>query len=185
MALSHILHAISADIDAEIRTLSNHHAETLRALDITHKKAIDDIDAAVARRKEERLQSLRARATSHIQMKRRHALLARKREIIDRVYADAARSLAALPVATLTPMLERWIRSLPCTGTIRPARAHAEILRSLRGPHTIGDVLPDACGGFRFESTRIEKEFTFEFLVDNILRPMTEIDVARRLFPAS
>lgn len=182
MALSHILHAITAEADAEIRSISEQHQATVRERGTRHTAALASIQASVAQRKNDRLHTLRRRAADHVAMKRRHAVLRRKQECLDAVFDDVMKAFAALPDTVLRPMMQRWIASLPCPGILRPSPRHAALLESLKGPHTIGAPLKGAAGGFRFESPLVDRDYTIEFLVREVLRPSCDIDAAHHLF---
>lgn len=183
MALSHILHAITAEADAELRALRQKHDDALRTLDSDHVATLTDIRHGITQKKTERLRSLRMRAEGHVNMKKRHAVLRKKQEILDALYADTARALGSLPPATLEKLMTGWVKSLPKGGVIRPSSAHSALLKKICGDtHTIGTPLKDASGGFMYESETMDRDYTFEFLIRELLRPATEIDAAHQLF---
>jgi hypothetical protein len=69
-------------------------------------------------------------------------------------------------------------------GTIHPTQAHEAILKKLAGSaFTMGAVIPGK-GGFRFSGATQDRDYTFEFLVHHVLRPATEMDTARTIFPS-
>lgn len=183
MALSHILHAITAEADAEIRTLQKKHDDTVHALDSDHATALTNIRQGIAQKKSERLRSLRTRAEGHVNMKKRHAILRRKQEILDALYADVSKSLTTLPPATIEKMITLWVQNLPCAGVIRPSVLHEAFLKKVCGSkHTVSAPVAHISGGFLFESEKIDRDYSFEFLVRELLRPATEINSAHQLF---
>lgn len=183
MALSHILHAITAEADADIRALRQKHDDLLRSLDADHASALSALRHDIAQKKTERLHSLRSRAEGHINMKKRHAVLQRKQHILDALYADTARALGSLPTATLEKLMTTWIKGLPKGGVIRPSTVHTALIKKICGDsHTTGTPLKDASGGFVYESETMDRDYTFEFLIRELLRPTTEIDAAHQLF---
>ena len=183
MALSHILHAITAEADAEIHKLRQKHDEVLKQLDTDHASALSTLRHDIAQKKMERLHSLRMRAEGHINMKKRHAILQRKQGILDALYADTARALLTLPPATLEKLMSGWIKGLPKDGVIRPSSVHASLIKKICGDaYTIGEPLKTATGGFTFESKTMDRDYTLDFLIRELLRPSTEIESARQLF---
>lgn len=184
MALSHILAAITAEADAQIADATAKHRATLSAMDERHAAAVKDMTSAIQQKKQERMQQLRRRAQDHTDMLHRHAVLDRKQRIIDDFYEAAIRDLAALPATETEKLLTGWVRHLPKGGRILPSKAHEAIVRRIAQGHDVGPSI-DAKGGFRFESDREDRDYTYEFLVTHILRPATEISVASQLFPAA
>ena len=181
MALSHILAAITAEADTQIAALASQHGTRMAEASAAHERALSELCATIQRHKNERMQQLRKRARDHMDMMRRHAILARKQEILDGFYASLVDAFASLPAEETERLLRSWIERLPAGGTILPSKAHEELLRTMVNGRTMGAPI-SAKGGFRFESDREDRDYTYESLVTNVVRPDTEIDVARQLF---
>ncbi len=185
MALQDILDAITAEADQRIADARAAHQKRLSQLreesDRRLVKKKQDINA----QREEKKRQMRLKADAAMAVDRRNALLARKRALLDAVYADMEAALAALPEARLRPLLDRCLDRIKGPGTIRPAAAHAPLLADLvkgRTGLTIGEPL-DTSGGFLFVSDLEEHDETFAALIREQLRPRTEAAVAAALFP--
>lgn len=183
MALSHIFHAITAEAEAEMQALRLEHAAKMQAEETDQKRAIEHARHAITLKKTDRLRSLRSRAEGHVRMKTRHATLRRKQEILDAIYEKKVLSaLRALPSTKTESMLKQWIDSIPEKGTILPSVSQESQIRKICGDrHVIGDVI-DVAGGFRYIGPTQDREYTYEFLVHEILRPSTEIALAHKMF---
>lgn len=181
MALTDIRQAITSEADATLKTLVANHAAAVQSLKDAHKQSLQAIRQSVAQQKTQKLHQLRSRAEGHANMLTRHAVLQRKQEILNDLYASVAASLAQLPEAELEKMLRHWISTLPEGGTILPAKPHAGLIKKLAGKHEIGEPI-SASGGFRYVGTREDRDCTFEFIIQEVLRPETEISIANQLF---
>jgi len=119
-------------------------------------------------------------------MLRRNALLGKKRELLDRTYANAAEKLSTLPHEQVEPLIRACLKSIRDEGTVHPARGHEALVKNCADASRfhIGDPI-DAKGGFRFVSEAKERDCTFEHLVSEVLRPATELEISRMLFSES
>ena len=184
MALSHILAAITAEADAQIADASAKHDAAVRSMNEGHAAAMRDVAASIKQKKQERMNQLRRRAEDHTEMLRRHAVLERKQSILDDFYDNVIRELAALPANKTEQLLSGWVKHLPKGGRILPSKIHEGVLKKIGGGHEFGPSIA-AKGGFRFEGEREDRDYTYEFLVAEILRPATEISVANQIFSAA
>ncbi len=182
MALSHIRQAITSEADSVIKSLTADHTSAVQTLKDAHKQSLQHVRTTISQQKTQKLHQLRSRAEGHASMLTRHAVLQRKQEILNDLYQSVAESLAKLPAADLEKLLHQWIDTLPEGGVILPAKPHAAILKKICGSkHELGESIP-ASGGFRYVGKRENRDCTFEFLVQEILRPETEIAIAAQLF---
>lgn len=182
MALTHIRQAITAEADATIKELATEHAAAVASQKDAHKQGLQNLRTSLQQQKTQKLHQLRSRAEGHANMLTRHAVLGRKQEILNDLYASVAESLAQQPEADLEKMLRNWIDTLPEGGKILPAKPHAALLKKLCGSkYELGDPIL-ATGGFRYVGKKEDRDCTFEFIVKEVLRPETEISVAAQLF---
>lgn len=182
MALTHIRQAITSEADVTIKGLAADHAATVQSLNDAHKQAMQTLRTSLLQQKTQKLHQLRSRAEGHAGMLTRHAVLQRKQEILNDLYTSVADSLAKQPEAQLEKMLRSWIDTLPEGGTILPAKAHAAVLKKLCGSkYELGEPV-HARGGFRYVGKKEDRDCTFEFIVQEVLRPETEIAIATQLF---
>ncbi|UPA22719.1 hypothetical protein K8942_00710 [Candidatus Peribacteria bacterium] len=182
MALTHIRQAITSEADATIKRLAADHAAAVQSLNDAHKQSLQALRTSLLQQKTQKLHQMRSRAEGHAGMLTRHAVLQRKQEILNDLYTSVAESLAKQPEADLEKMLRNWIDTLPEGGTILPAKPHAALLKKLCGSkYELGDPIL-ATGGFRYVGKKENRDCTFEFIVQEVLRPETEISIAAQLF---
>lgn len=185
MAISDILQAIITEADQQIADAQAAHKLAMKDLKESHEELYFAAIKQIDRQKDEKKHQMRTRVEGHAQMVARLAVLSKKQEQIDAVYAAAATALAALPKGELDHLFKACLKHIHGAGEIRPAKKHEAVLKELIAGHkglTMGEPV-DAVGGFRFVGETQEHDYTFEFLVEQVLRPATELAVARELFP--
>lgn len=187
MALQDILDAIIVEADTRIADARAAHQRNLSQLreesDRRLVKKKQDINA----QREEKKRQMRLKGETAMSVHRRNALLTRKRALLDRLFGEIERQLAAQPEKIVRPFLERCLTHITGSGVIRPAQAQAMIIGALiknRKDLTLGEPIP-VSGGFLFVSEKEEHDFTFPTLIEQRLRPRTETHVAKQLFPHS
>lgn len=185
MALQDILDAIAHEADDTIAAAQEQHAKKMQQMREAHEQVIAKKRAQIHEQKEQKKRQMKEKAESHARMLKSKLILAKKQELIDRLYGDVLTALASLPSDRAQTFLAEALKQVRATsGEIQPASAHAQSIKKLLPEGmSLGEPL-DATGGFRFVSDEQEQNFTFEFLVQNLLRPLTEVKTARKLFPA-
>lgn len=184
MAFQDILRALTADADKRIAAARD---AKRAALDETRARlvaAADEKIASIETECERRKKNMERQVSAHALMTGRQAIMKAKHELMERTYERALDLLAGLDASTTEEFLRRLVDSCPEGGTIRPSEAHAAVLKKLAGSRTIGEPVKSR-GGFIHESDASERDFTYEVLVRDILRPATELSVANALFPAN
>lgn len=185
MALQDILDAIAHEADDTIAAAQEQHAKAMQQKREAYEHAIAKKRAQIHEQKEQKKRQMKEKAESHARMLKSKLILAKKQELVDRLYADVLHSLASLPQdRTQTFLTEALKQVRETSGVIQPTAAHMQHLKKvLPEGMSLGEPLT-ATGGFRFLSDEQEQDFTFEFLVRSLLRPLTEVQTAQKLFPA-
>lgn len=184
MALQDILDAITAEADQRIADARTAHQKRLSHLREESDRRILKKKQDINAQREEKKRQIRMKGEAAVTVRRRNMFLARKRSLLDAVYAHAEEALVALPEKQLRPLLERCLDLIEEVGTIRPAKVHASLLDTLlhnRLHLTVGAPL-DVSGGFLFVSDRAERDCTFATIVREQLRPRTETMAVTQLF---
>lgn len=185
MALQDILDSITGDADKRIADAAADHKKRMKDMREESERSINRKRVQIAEQRDQKKRQLKEKAESHARMTRTKALLARKQEYMDKLYADVLDALAKLPKDKAETFLEKCLSSVKSKGVIVPAKAHeAALKKMLPAGCELGKAI-DSAGGFRFVSDKEERDFTFEFLVNDLLRPQTEVRIAHELFPAS
>jgi len=183
MAIQDILAAITQQADQRIADARTAHQKQLTLCREQSERELAKRKQEIAAQKEQRKTQLKAKAENHAAMLKRNAQLKKKQELLDRTYQKVVQDLSALPDDQIEPLLRQCIKSIKNEGTIHASEKHANLVKKLAdsGKFTIGDTIK-AKGGFRFVSKTQEQDYTFEHLVQETLRPKTELEISQLLF---
>lgn len=184
MSFHDLLNAIVAQTDADIARLKEAHASRVTALKQETKGWIDARERDIDQRAADRRKEIIAKAETHALQERRRKVTQCKRDLLDDIYGKAVEALASLPAAKTETILASLLDGIDGDGIIRPTSAHRAILKKIVGKRfELGEDVPGA-GGFLFQGEHEERDCTYENLVENSLRPKTEMGVLRSLFPS-
>lgn len=182
MAISDILNAINEQATKQIQDMKSAHSKQMTALREAAERDLARRKQEIMQQKEVKNERMRTKAVEHGRALKRNMILLKKKELLDEVYAKLTKELCSLPAGKVESFLESLMKGLPKEGTIHPAKAHAEIIKKIAPKGCeIGKTI-DALGGFIFENDTQERDFTFEHIVDQNVRPSTEVMVANSLF---
>lgn len=183
MALNDILDSIVADADRRIDDASAAHKKNMKEMrDASGDRALRT-RMQISENREQQKQQIKERAESGARMLNNRKVLAAKQSHIDEVYSQVLEKLVGLPKEDTEAFLKKCLSHVHGKGVIRAAKEHESIVKKhLPDGCEMGEML-DVAGGFRFESDREEHDFTYEFIVHGLLRPMTEANTAAKLFP--
>lgn len=183
MALQDILAAITAQADQRITDARTEHQRSLTQLREESERRIAKKKQELAVTKQERKKQLEAKAQAHALAQKRNAVLSAKKDLLDAVYGDAINELAKLSDKEIEPLLRACVKSISAKGAVHPSKKHAELLKKICPSEQFSMEEPtDAKGGFIFVSATQEQDFTFENLIEQNLRPQTELDVSKTIF---
>lgn len=183
MALQDILAAITAEADKRIADTRTEHQRSLTGLREESERNIAKKKQEIAVSKQQKMEQLRTKTATHAETHKRNALLVQKKDILDRVYAKAITELAALSDKDIEPLLRACVKQIKSKGVIHPSAKHAELLKKICPSEQFRLEKPsDAKGGFLFVSDREEQDFTFEHIVEHMIRPNHELNTSKILF---
>lgn len=184
MAFDDILLAIKKHADEQLAEARAAHERRIAQMRESSQRELERKEREIVEQKEQKMKHLRQKADAYAAVQVRHASLQAKKRALDDAYRSVASTLADLPDARVEPLLKACLDGLPPSGDIRPARAHAALLKKLAGDrYDIGEPT-DAVGGFVFVSKDREVDCTFESLTERVLRPATELEASASLFDA-
>jgi len=182
MSFKHLLQSIVTEADQRISDAKKAHMDRMHALEASHDRALDGIKKNAQDRLNERKRSLKEKAESLGRISASKLLLKTKNAEIDAVYDAVLEDLKKLDKAGLESFFKKALE-MAGEGTIRAAKEHEAILKKIAGKNfEMGETLPKSEGGFIVATATKEWNFTFDFLVHQSLRPLTEIDAANALF---
>lgn len=181
MALQDILDAIVAEANRRIDEARSAHNRQQSDRKEQHRQAVSDLRQSLDQSKDEKMTQLKAKAESHAQNLVQNGTLREKQSILDDLYAETLSYLSSQSDNDLEPLVRGCLERITGEGTIRPAKKHVSLVEKLAKGKTIGEPL-DCMGGFVFESSKSDEDYTFETLVHQYLRPQTELHVSSQLF---
>lgn len=188
MALEDILTAIEGSGQRQLAEIRSEHEARLLELKEREQKEISKEETAEKEKFSREAARLQAEAETRASQRRHNRILASKQKILNRVYDKCLKRLLSLAEEKSRSVLKKCLTALGDEkGTIKPAAAHAKLVGELikDKPHfELGETV-ESVGGFYFESENLEKDFLFETMVKDILRPRTESDIANKLFHES
>lgn len=183
MALQDILAAITAEADKRIADTRAEHQRSLTALREESERNLARKKQEIAVSKQQKMEQLRTKTAVHADTHKRNALLLAKKDILDRVYAKAIDELNALSNAETETLLRTCLKRIATKGVIYPSSRHADLLKKICPSEQFRMEKPtDAKGGFLFVSDTQEQDFTFEYIVEQMIRPEHELATAKILF---
>ena len=143
----------------------------------------------VENKAEDKCKSVMEQAKILANMESRSELLKEKRMVISESYKAAIDELNALEGKAYTDlvisMFKSVAKSMPEGDLIVPASRKNETesaMRSAGVDYKISKETNDFKGGFIVRSNKVEVNLSFPYLMNNIVRPHTELEVAEVLF---
>lgn len=183
MALQDILAAITAKADKKIEQARADLQKENSQLRQESEKRIAKRKQEIEVSKQQKLDQMKAKAETHASAVKRNAVLSKKKELLDRLYGKVAEDLAELSDKEIEPLLRKCVKGIKAKGEIYPSKKHAALLKKICPSEQFRIKDPKHFkGGFLFVSEREEQDFTFEHLVEEVLRPKTELETSHTLF---
>lgn len=183
MALADILAAIIAQTDQKITEARTEHQKSVTKMREESERKASGFKQQLQKQKEQKKQQLHAKAVAHGESKMRNATLEKKQELLDRMYEKVAKELGSLSDSEIEPLLRACVKQIKAKGVIHPAEKHANLLKKICPSEQFRiEGKAKASGGFLFVSEKQEEDYTFEHLVQETLRPQTELETAQALF---
>lgn len=185
MAIQDIVDALIRQTDDAIAAARAAHQQRLAVARATLDADLAQRKADIVRQKEDRKEQLRRKAQSMATGNRKNAVLQAKKDAVDGVFSRLTQDLAAQPDDAIEPLLRACLKQITVSGDLFPASRHAALLKRIAPSERFTIREPIAIdGGFRFVAKDREWDFSFAFLVENVLRPQVELSVSHDLFAA-
>ncbi|MBT4119736.1 MAG: hypothetical protein HOG89_01240 [Candidatus Peribacter sp.] len=183
MALQDILAAITAEADKQIASARTEHQRALTQMREESERNLSKKKQEIAVSKQQKMDQLSAKAHTHAHAQKRNAVLAKKKELLDNVFATASKELSAVDDKEIEPLLRSCLKRIKNKGVIHPSSKHADLLKKICPSEQFRIEKPtNAKGGFLFVSDKEEQDFTFEHLMEHVVRPSHELATSKILF---
>ena len=190
MALNDILQKISAEAEKKAAFMKQVASNEI-------KKIQEEATAKAEARKTEMEGKIEVQSISIIKKSKtlakmvgRSQSLKEKREVIDKAYEEVEKELNALDSneysKLVTAMLKHVAESFPKGNLTVPAQRRAlteDAVSKVGAEFHVKEETSSFKGGFIVMSGKVEINLSFPYLVQNIVRPATELEVAKILFP--
>ncbi len=122
-------------------------------------------------------------------MEGRSVTLKQKREVIDQTYEEVEKDINTLGdddyLKLMTEMIKHAMKSVEnghLTVPVARRKQTEEAIRKVGADYHIKSETNDFKGGFVLTSGKVEINLSFSYLVQRIVRPATELEVAKILF---
>ena len=161
MALSDILAAIKAQADKGIAVIQESATREKNTIKAKGDEEIAAFEEDLKRQTAAKKVQLKKKAETMVEMDRKKMILEEKRTALDHVYDAALKKLQQLPTEKKKKLIQK-------------------LMENVKGQK--GDVKEVKEGGFLFVSKNAEEDYSFPHLIENTLRPETEITVSKKLF---
>lgn len=186
MAFHDILAAITAEADTQIAALKTQHERTVADAQANANRELERMSEDLRARHAQKSIQVTRKAKQESEQIRRNAVLQHKRSLLDAVYESIVDKLSKESDDALTPLFSALL-ARQSGGEILPAKKHKALLEKLthgKKGFVIGETI-DAKGGFLCISPTREEDCRIESLVQDVLRPRTELSAAEHLFPSA
>lgn len=161
MPLADIIAAIHAQAEKEIAFLTERAKKEKESIHNAANTEIAVFEEDLQKKTQQRKEQEQKKADAETEMERKKMLLDEKRSLLDAVYTGVLEAVQKLPkaeLAKLTEALEKKAKG--AKGKMQAAKE----------------------GGFFLVSDVSEEDFSFPYLVTEVLRPQTESAVSAELF---
>lgn len=182
MALQHILDAIVQDADHRIQQISSSSKQRLKDAREASEKRLSNSRQKIADSVELKKRQVKEKTLSYALMKKRKVMLEHKQQHLNDLYEQVIEKLAGLSKEQAEKVMEACLKGLPSAGIIHPSKAHEAILKKMLPKGCEMGSSIDARGGFIFSNDTQECNYTFEHLVQHVMRQKDEVKIARELF---
>lgn len=190
MALQDIFHKISDEAKKKSSFMK-------QVTDDEIKKVEEEAAVKANVRKEEIEGKVKTQSVSIIEksktlakMEGRSQTLRQKREVIDQTYEETEKELNALSAHDYVKLMADMLKEAKATaekGSLTiPEGRDKEMKEAIEKAHSdfhIKSETTEFKGGFVITSGKIEINLSFPYLLQKIVRPSTELEVAKILFP--
>lgn len=182
MALQDIIAAIVSQADQEIEQHRAKHRQEISLIKEEAARYLASKKQEINQQKELKKKQLFSKAQAHASSLKRNSALQNKQELLNGLYEEVLSKMSALPEKDTEKILVACLKKLSKSGTIYPAKKHESIIKKLAETgFKFGEAI-NSKGGFLFESATQEKDFTFESIIKNYVRPATELEFSHSLF---
>ena len=188
MALKNILAAIEAETENEAKKITAEGEKEITALNKAYAEKEKEQKENILKETKKEAEGQVKQAGFRLLNEKKSSLLKEKQEILDEVFALAARKIAARPEAGQVELLSKLIKKLPPSneGKLVAVKNSVDLVKKARARAgsslSLAEKTIPGQGGFVFISPKMEIDNRYETLA-NLARNEAETKVAGLLFP--
>ena len=189
MALSDIIQKIIDEANKKAAFMKQVSDDEIKRIQVEFQTKAEVRKQEIATSVDQKCSSALDKAKILAKMENNSLLLKEKREVIDAVYSDAKKELIGMGASDylklLTNMVKHASESMPKGSLVVPngqKKQVEEAISKVGADYHIKEETGSFKGGFIVHDSKTEINFSFTYLIDNIIRPSTELEVANILF---
>jgi vacuolar-type H+-ATPase subunit E/Vma4 len=189
MALSDILQKIKDEAGKKAAFMKQVADDEIAKIKAEASERAKAKRAEITARAEEKSAKLQSKAKLLAKMEARNLLLTEKRQVIEDVYAESVKELEHLKGHDLeklmVSMFKAASKTMPKAHVIVSAghkRQAEEAIEKARVDYRVKDESSELKGGMILADGKQEMNLSFSYVLGQIVRPKTELDIAKILF---
>jgi len=185
MALEDIIKKIQQEKENQKREIEKEYAQKIEAIKKKYQEEIEKKTEELLKKALEEKEQKILQAKVQLSAETKNLVLAKKQKILDELYQEVLEYLGKLNETDYLKIISKFLEKCPEEGNILVPPHLKNITQKAISEK--GKNLPvietniNSKGGFIFQTTNFEIDFTFERLVKN-LRENTELKVSKILF---
>lgn len=189
MALTDILQKITNEANKKAAFIKQVANDEIRKIEKEAKAKADARKSEIEEKIETQSAAVIEKSKTLATMEWRSQILKEKREVIDQAYEEVKKKLNTLDsneyLKLMTEMIKYAMKSVEKGSLIVPAdrrKQTEEAVQQAGAEYQVESETNDFKGGFILSSGKVEINLSFPYLVQKIVRPATELEVAKILF---
>lgn len=190
MALTDILQKITEEANKKSAFMKQVASKEIKKIEEEAKANAEAKKREIEEKIELNSISIIKKSKTLAQMAGRSQTLKEKREVIDKAYAEVESELDSMEDSKyselMAKMLKHVMKSAQKGSLIVPASRRKQMedaLDKTNADFQIESETNESKGGFIVVSGKVEINLSFPYLIQRIVRPATELEVAKILFP--
>lgn len=189
MALTDLIQKITDEANKKAAFMKQVADEEIKKIKDEAGKKAEVRKSEIDKKADDKSSSVMEKAKTLASMEARSQMLKEKREVIGLSYSNVQKKLEEMSSADYTELITKMLQSVSKNSSkgslIIPSSRKKETedaIKKANVDYKVEDSTKNIVGGFILTSGKIEYNLTFSYLIEKIIRPATELEVAQILF---
>ena len=189
MALTDLIQKITDEANKKAAFMKQVADEEIKKIKDEAGKKAEICKSEIGKKAEKKSISVMEKAKTLASMEARSQMLKDKREVIDLSFSNVQKKLEKMNspeyIELVVKMLQALSKDSSKGSLVIPSSRKKETEDAIKKANVdfkVTDSTNDITGGFILTSGKVEYNFTFSYLIEKIIRPATELEVAQILF---